>query len=86
MKIIKTLLITFLLSGATIYVSANTRALSIYSETPSKTICIKNAQAADVNNFFSTSTTLMFEIYKAGTKEEVAKIVSSLKSDPNVES
>ena len=86
MKIIKTLLVTFLLSGSAASVSASAKAYGIYNETPSKTICIKNAQAADADKFFSTSTIVMFEVYKAGSKEEVAKIIKSLKLDPNVES
>ena len=37
---------------------------NVIKENPPKTICIKNAQAADATKFFSTTTSLFFEVYK----------------------
>ena len=88
MKILKTLSLSLVLTGAMVNSAlANTRVNSVYSnETPAKTVIIKHALANDANKFFSSSTVISFEIYKPGTKEELAKIVASLKKDPAVES
>ncbi|MEO6303237.1 MAG: hypothetical protein ABIP51_08690, partial [Bacteroidia bacterium] len=51
-----------------------------------KTVCIKNPAAADAGKFFSEVTVVSFEIYKAGSQDEVAKIAASLKKDAAVES
>ena len=89
MKILKTLSISFLLGAAMVNstVSANNNNVTInFSEIPAKTVCIKNAAAADVNKFFSEVTVLTFEVYKAGSAADVAKIVASLKKSNAVES
>lgn len=89
MKILKSLSISFLLGVAVLNSTAfaNNNSISVnFSDIPVKTVCIKNAAAADVNKFFSQTTMLFFEVYKAGSKEEVAKIIASLKSDAAVES
>lgn len=85
MKIIKILLISCLLTGsaATANPIINT---TFYSEIPAKTICIKHPNASEPDKFFSTSTNLMFEVYKAGSKEEVEEMIKILKSDSNVQS
>lgn len=74
-----------MLTGAAA-VSAKVTPQAIYSETPAKTIIIKHPDAADANVYFSKSTVVSFEVYKAGTKDEVAKMIKSLKSDANVQS
>jgi hypothetical protein len=86
MKIIKTLLISCMLAGAVTTVSAVNPITVNYNQYPAKTICIKNPQAANANQFFSSSTVLMFEVYKAGSADDLAKILKVLNSDPNVES
>lgn len=89
MKILKTLSISFLLGAAMINSSAvaNTNIIaSNYSEIPAKTVCIKNPAAVDVNKFFSEATVLSFEVYKAGSAEEVTKMINMLKKSFAVES
>ena len=89
MKILKTLSVSFLLGATTVSSAAidKTNVITVnFSDIPAKTVCIKNPAAADVNKFFSEATTLTFEVYKAGSKAEVEKIISSFKKDSNVES
>jgi len=86
MKIIKTLLISGVLLSGAASVSAAAVNTIVYNQTPEKTICIKHPEAADANKYFAKSTVVMFEVYKAGSKEEVAGIIKALKSDSNVES
>lgn len=85
MKIIKILLITCLFAGTAAMANPVLDA-TFYSEIPAKTICIKHPNASEPDKFFSTSTNLMFEVYKAGSKEEIEKIIKMLKSDSNVQS
>jgi hypothetical protein len=89
MKILKTLSVSFLLGAAMINSTANASTINTvinFSEIPAKTVCIKNPSAADVNKFFSETTVLSFEVYKAGSKEEITKIINLLKKDAAVES
>ncbi|MBA3682153.1 MAG: hypothetical protein H0W73_13495 [Bacteroidetes bacterium] len=89
MKILKTLSVSFLLGVAVLNSTAfgkNTGVSVNFSEIPVKTVCIKHAAAVDANAFFSQVTMLSFEVYKAGSADEVAKIVSSLKKNAAVES
>ena len=89
MQILKTLSISFLLSLAMIsspVVGKNNTSSIILADIPVKTVCIKNPAAADANKFFSEVTVLSFEVYKAGSKDEVAKIINVLKKDAAVES
>ncbi|MCW3077304.1 MAG: hypothetical protein JWO32_1913 [Bacteroidetes bacterium] len=86
MKIIKSLIVAGMLVTAGANASETAVAEIIFSETPAKTVCIKHPEAADANKYFSTSTVVMFEVYKAGTHGEVAKMIKSLKSDSNVQS
>lgn len=88
MKIIKLLSASLLLSVCTLQATAAkslNKANYIFAETPAKTIVIKNPSAGDVNKFFASTTVLMFEVYKAGTAEDLAKIIKSLSSDTNVD-
>ena len=89
MKILKTLSVYFLLGAAMINSTASASTINTVinlSEIPAKTVCIKNPSAADVNKFFSETTVLSFEVYKAGSKEEITKIINFLKKDAAVES
>lgn len=86
MKIIKSLIVATLLVTAGANATENETSKLVYSETPAKTVCIKHPEAADVNKYFSTSTVVMFEVYKAGTQGDVAKMIKALKSDSNVQS
>ena len=89
MRFLKTLSLTLVLSTAVLNSMAINGAYALainYLETPAKTICIKNPAASNPTTFFSTTTVLMFEVYKPGSKEEMDKIVSSLKKDSNVQS
>lgn len=54
-------------------------------ETPAKTICIKNAMAADANKYFSTTTSFYFEIYKPGSKADLVAIIDKFKATEGVE-
>lgn len=88
MQILKTLSLSLLLS--TVFVSGSlkshvTSVAGIYSETPAKTICLKNPAAMNTTEFFSSTTTLMFEVYKAGSTEDMAKIIAAFKKDSNVQ-
>lgn len=85
MKIIKTLLILCLLTGSRAVANPILKS-TFYSEIPAKTICIKHPDASNPDKYFSTSTNVMFEVYKAGSKDEISKIIGILKSDSNVES
>ena len=89
MRILKILSLSTLLSTGVLNLEATTETSVLtlnYVETPAKTICLKNPAASNPATFFSTSTVIMFEVYKPGSKEEMAKIVSSLKKDANVQS
>jgi len=87
MKIFKILSLSLALTAFMLH-SASLQAgtgKAIYSETPAKTIVFKHPLANDANTFFASGTVFNFEVYKAGSKEEVAKIVAALKSDAAVE-
>ena len=89
MQIIKTLSISFLLGVAMLNSTAfgkNNAVSTSFSEIPVKTVCIKNPAAVDANKFFAEATIVSFEVYKAGSKDEVAKIITALKKDAAVES
>ena len=82
MNTLKTLSVSLLLATALLspaVVSAKKTYVINFNETPVKTICLKHPAAADVNKFFSEITMLTFEVFKPGTKEDVANIISSLK-------
>lgn len=89
MKILKALSISCLLGASVINsttVANNNSNVTNFTGIPAKTVCIKNPNAADVNKFFSETTVLSFEVYKAGSADEIAKIVASLKNNKGVES
>jgi len=87
MKMLKTLSVSLLLTCAMVNnVSAiSPLSAAYYNETPVKTIVVKHPMANDAGKFFSASKVVFFEIYKPGTKDEKAKIISSLKNNPDVE-
>ncbi len=89
MKILKTLAFSMMLSGALISSNllANEKNVTIiFSETPAKTICLKNSAASNTDSYFSSTTVFSFEVFKAGSKEDIAKIVKTLSKDAAVES
>ena len=88
MQILKTLSISLLLSTLVVSTPLKSHVNVVkvnYSETPGKTICLKNPAALNTTEFFASTTTLMFEVYKPGSKEEMSKIVAALKKDANVQ-
>lgn len=88
MRILNILALTVLSSSFSLSLQANNPAETVeirFSETPAKTIVIKNP-SANAATFFSSTTTLYFEVYKAGTKEEIANIVKTLSKNSNVRS
>ena len=88
MKLIKILTLSLLLTSATALIGSinNFAAKVFFVETPPKTIVVKHPLADDANKFFSSSVVINFEIYKPGTKEDLARIIAALKNDPAVES
>ena len=86
MKLIKTLSFSLLIACATLNAATTShyKNFNVLSETPVKTICIKNPDAANLNNFFAGLTVLNFEVYKSGT--ELSQILKTLSSNPNVAS
>lgn len=89
MKILKTLSVSFLLGVSVLNSAAfgkNPLVSVNFSEIPVKTVCIKHPAASDANNFFSQATLVSFEVYKPGSKEELANIISSLKKANGIES
>lgn len=88
MKFIKiltfALFFTTTIVNSTIYGNNKSLVLKI-DDTPAKTICIKNPAASNTTQFFSNSTSFSFEIYKAGSKDDVLKIIKFFKNDPAVE-
>lgn len=79
------LLLAIVLISAPVYGKINTFNIS-YSETPARTIVIKHPAANNPATFFSTSTVLTFEVFKPGSKEDVAAIIKALTKDGNVQS
>ncbi len=89
MRILRNIALAVLITSVSQPVLAGkdfTGAGILYSETPAKTICIKSPAADNTNGFFSSTTTLFFEVYKAGNKEEIAAIVKTLSKNSNVRS
>jgi hypothetical protein len=73
-----------LLSGSVV-LNANSKSAYVLKDTPAKTVCIKNANANDPGQFFSSTTSLFFEVYKPGSKAELLEIVNKLKAQEGVE-
>ena len=59
---------------------------SIIKEVPEKTICIKNAQAADAANYFSSNTQFYFEVFKPGSKVDLTAIIEKLNHTDGIQS
>lgn len=76
-----------LMSLSTAFKASNHSTIEkvIVKETPAKTICIKNAMAADANKYFSTTTSFYFEVYKPGSKADLVAIIDKLKATEGVE-
>ena len=86
MRLIKTLSFSILIGVASLNVVAvnPNKNTIVLAETPDKTVCIKNPNAADANAFFSNVTVLNFWVYKPGN--DLSKIMDALKANSNVES
>ena len=67
------------LNGTTSFVKS-------FSETPEKTVIIKHPAASNLNTFFSTTTTLFFEVYKPATKKDIAALIKTLSKNTYVKS
>jgi hypothetical protein len=65
--------------------NATPKAAYVLTQTPAKTVCIKNKNANDANAFFSSSTSYNFEVFKPGSKAELLDIVNKLKEMDGVE-
>jgi len=88
MKILKLFLVTLVFALTTYSASAQAGvAITAVSpsEPPAKTVFFKHPNAVDLNQFFSESKIYMFEVYKIGNKEDLAKVIKSLSSDKEVE-
>ena len=79
------LLLAIVLISIPVYGKVHTPAM-YYAETPARTIVIKHPAANDPATFFSSGTMFAFEVYKAGSADEVAMIIKAMSKDPNVES
>ena len=87
MKFIKALSFSLLmLSGSVTLLGSNiVRSVVSISETPAKTVIIKAGGAANANTFFSTTKAVSFEVYKAGSADELAAMISKIKAHEGVE-
>lgn len=65
--------------------SGSAETTIVINETPAKTVVIKAPAASDVNAFFSSTKVLSFEVYKAGSAEELNSIVNKIQSVAGVE-
>jgi hypothetical protein len=83
MKLIKTLSLCLIMVLAGVNVSANKAAVS--GEIPAKTVVIK-AGNSDAGAYFSAASSVSFEIYKAGTPEDIQAIVKKIQGNKDVES
>jgi hypothetical protein len=89
MKILKIVSLSLLLASlsinSTVFASANglNKAAINY---PAKTAIIKNPLAEDAGKFFATSTTINFEVYKVGSKDDIASLIASFTKNSDVES
>mgnify|MGYP001020488472 FL=1 len=57
-----------------------------FGDIPAKTIFIKNPSYTDSKSFFAGIKTLQFEIFKAGSQEEVNKLLTKFNHNADVES
>ena len=77
MKILKTLSVAVLLTGAlvssTVYGKVNPTIIN-YAEIPAKTVVLKHPAAENTTNYFSSATVITFEVYKVGAKAEMDNV------------
>jgi|GEM_PF-987221 len=90
MQFLKTLSLSLLLAVAVnrtpVFAQVNGQVNATaakYSETPVKTVIVKNPMANDPATYFATGTVFSFEIFKPG---DIAKITSAIKKQAGVES
>jgi hypothetical protein len=71
---------------ASIHVTAQNGSAGISFEMPLKTVIIKDPNASDVVKFLSESSMVKFWVYKAGSTEDVKKVMDTFKGDKDVKS
>jgi hypothetical protein len=89
MKIFKIVSFSLLLASLSINsaVFASTNGLDkTVINYPAKTAIIKNPLAEDAGKFFATSTTINFEVYKVGSKDDVTALIAAFTKNADVES
>lgn len=88
MKVFKTLALACLLAGAATNGSASNLIppVKLQESTPARTIVIKNMEAEDLDKFFSNVTMLNFEVYKVGSKADIANLIAEVQKQAGVES
>lgn len=86
MKTLRTFSLALLFLSTALTNATNLQATAVLEDIPAKTIVLKHPAAANINSYFSGATLVSFEVYKSGSKEELAKILSSLKSNKAVSS
>lgn len=86
MKILRIVALGLFVLSVSVSPAINVARTSLvkYSETPAKTVFIKHPDAADANSFFSKNTSLMFYVFKAGSADEVNKMIETIKKNKNV--
>ena len=89
MKILKIVSLSLILASvsfsSTVFASANEASKAAINY-PAKTVIIKNPLAEDAGKFFSTSTTVNFEVYRVGSKDDVASLIAAFTKNADVES
>lgn len=89
MRILRNLMLAALTVVSAPQLSATTGSYpnnKTFSETPERTVIIKHPAANNLSTFFSSTTTLFFEVYKPGTKEDIATIIKTLSKNTYVKS
>lgn len=81
MKLIKTFAFALFLLSTSFNYATNFPQMVISTDIPAKTIILKYPAAANINQYFASATMVTFEVYKAGTKADLAQIITSLKSN-----
>lgn len=83
MKIIKAFALSIILLSAVCAKADQSAAILCIAETPAKTVIIKNSAAGNVDQFFATSTSISFEVYKIGDDKAV---LTQIKKNKDVQS
>ena len=86
MKTLRTFSLALLFLSTAFTNATNLQATLVLEDIPAKTIVLKHPAAANIDSYFSGATLVSFEVYKSGSKEDLAKIVNSLKTNKNIAS